>query len=73
MRAADLRTTVHPVHVSDPVRRVHERLRTNCARARSFTVALRPARVKAFDCDIKDERSEGRPAVGTLADQLVGG
>jgi hypothetical protein len=36
-------------------------------------VALRPARVKAFDRDIKDERSEGRPAVDTLADQLVGG
>ena len=46
--AADLRTTVHPVHVSDPVRRVLERLRTNCARARSFTVALRPAPVKAL-------------------------
>ena len=44
--AADLRTTVHPAHVSDPVRRVPERLRTDCARTRSFTVTLLPAPVK---------------------------
>ena len=46
--AADLRATVHPVHASDPVRRVLERLGTKCARARSFRVTLAPAPVKAL-------------------------